>query len=392
MRRIRYFIFLRDVFLLATTAFGGPQAHLALYIDLLVIKRRYVSESELLEYYALCQMLPGPTSTQTITAVAFKYGGPVLAYLTLLIWMIPAFILLTGTAITILHLDQKDFHIDFTRFITPMAIGYISYSAYKISFKIIQSRRGIFLMIISAAIAFFIQSPYVYPLILIFGGAVTAIKYKRHAIEEKGRFKVVWLNFVVWLGVLIFAVVIANTTDFLPLRLFEKFYRNGSLVFGGGQVLLPLLFGEFVANKQQFLTAEELLTGYSLVQAVPGPVFSFASYVGVFTMKDYNIGWQIFGAFMASAGIFLPGTFLIFFVSRFWEELKKYRIIKASLEGIQAASAGMIAAAAFILFQPLENTFVNFGIMIGTFLVLLFTKIPSPFIIIAGLIAGFIIK
>ena len=337
-------------------------------------------------------MLPGPTSTQTITAVAFKYGGPVLAYLTLLIWMIPAFILLTGTAITILHLDQKDFHIDFTRFITPMAIGYISYSAYKISFKIIQSRRGIFLMIISAAIAFFIQSPYVYPLILIFGGAVTAIKYKRHAIEEKGRFKVVWLNFVVWLGVLIFAVVIANTTDFLPLRLFEKFYRNGSLVFGGGQVLLPLLFGEFVANKQQFLTAEELLTGYSLVQAVPGPVFSFASYVGVFTMKDYNIGWQIFGAFMASAGIFLPGTFLIFFVSRFWEELKKYRIIKASLEGIQAASAGMIAAAAFILFQPLENTFVNFGIMIGTFLVLLFTKIPSPFIIIAGLIAGFIIK
>ncbi len=92
---------------------------------------------------------------------------------------------------------------------------------------------------------------------------------------------------------------------------------------------------------------------------------------------------------MATAGIFLPGTFLIFFVIRFWDSLKKYRAVRASLEGITAASAGLVATAAIVLFQPLENTILNFGVTIVTFLLLTFTKIPSPFIILGGLLFGF---
>jgi len=105
-------------------------------------------------------------------------------------------------------------------------------------------------------------------------------------------------------------------------------------------------------------------------------------------MRDYGFGGQILGSIMSAAGLFLPGTFLIFFMIRIWESLKKFRPIRASLEGINAANAGLVAAAAILLFQPLENTFLNFGFTIGTFCLVAFTKIPSWAIIIMGLLCG----
>jgi chromate transporter len=108
-------------------------------------------------------------------------------------------------------------------------------------------------------------------------------------------------------------------------------------------------------------------------------------------MRDQGTSGKILGAIMSAAGIFLPGTFLIFFMIRIWESLKKFRPIRASLEGINAANAGLIAAAAITLFQPLENTLMNFGFTIATFCLLAFTKMPSWAIIIGGLVLGFVI-
>ena len=112
---------------------------------------------------------------------------------------------------------------------------------------------------------------------------------------------------------------------------------------------------------------------------------------GVLSMRKSGIGGQLIGAFVSAAGIFLPGTFLIFFMIRVWESLKKFRPIKASLEGITAANAGLVASAAIVLFQPLDNTFMNFGFTIGTFCVLSFTKIPSWLIVVVGLGLGLVL-
>jgi chromate transporter len=136
------------------------------------------------------------------------------------------------------------------------------------------------------------------------------------------------------------------------------------------------------------LSHDEFLTGYAIAQSLPGPVFAFSAFIGSLSMRAYGTWGEILGAFMSAAGIFLPGTFLIFFVIRFWESLKKYRAVRASLEGITAASAGLVITAAIILFQPLDNTFLNFSFTIGTFCLLAFTRIPSPFIIIAGFLLG----
>jgi chromate transporter len=395
--------------MLALTTFGGPQAHLAHFQKVLVTKRGYLSESDLMELNSLCQILPGPSSTQTLVGVGFRIGGPNLAYLTLLVWTLPSVIFMTIMAISLFDIQQKNWSLEFTRFIQPMAVGFVSYAAYTISLKTVNTKTGLMIMVASAITSYFFQTPVIYPIILFIAGAIASAKFRAHPKEEKDPIKIKWANFLLWIGVLVFAALLGWATRSIPevtrpIRLFENFYRNGSLVFGGGQVLAPMLYTEFVKkdsaeksrrpvefSKKEYLNHDEFLTGYAVVQTLPGPVFAFSAFIGSLSMREYGTLGEIIGAFMSAAGIFLPGTFLIFFVIRFWDSLKKYRAIRASLEGITAASAGLVAAAAIILFQPLDNTFLNFSFTIGTFCLLSFTRIPSPFIILAGLLLGFLL-
>src|SRR5690606_13506445 len=262
------------------------------------------------------------------------------------------------------------------------------------------------------------QTPFVFPVIILGAGFVTALKYRTQPKEEKKKLKINWSNFLLWAGVFIFDAVLGGVTKALPVKLFENFYRSGSLIFGGGQVLAPLLYTEFAEVpadikdgdtkasqlktklKQQYapkpfhhpISHDEFLSGYAVAQALPGPVFAFSSYIGALSSRNYGIGGEVLGAIMSALGIFLPGTFLIFFVIRIWEGLKKYRHVRASLEGITAASAGLVVTSAVILFQPLENTFLNFAVTICTFLLMVFTRVPSTVIIIGGLVLGLAIK
>jgi chromate transporter len=381
---------LKDVFVLSLTAFGGPQAHIALFIDKFVIQRGYLNEKELLELNALCQILPGPTSTQTITAIGFRVGGLRLAYLTLILWCTPAVTIMIAAALGFTYFSQESI-LHTTRFIQPMAVGFIAYAGFKISSKVIESKSGILVMILSAILSLWVASPFVYPIFLILGGLTTAFKYKQQPVVEKNEpLKIHWDGFLLWGGVFILAVALSVITRYEPIVIFENFYRNGSMIFGGGQVLIPFLYTEFVEFKDA-LTSQEFLSGYGIAQAVPGPVFSFGSFIGALSMPDYGIMGKIIGGLSAAAGIFLPGTFLIFFVYRFWDGLKRYRIVRASLEGITAASSGMVVAAAVVLFLPLEHNVVNPAIVVATFAILQFTKVPAPLLIIGGIVLGALI-
>lgn len=410
--RVRYADFLKEVLLLSVSCFGGPQTHIAHFSRRLVERKKYLSDAELIELNALGQVLPGPTSTQTLTAIAYKLGGPNLAYLTLIIWMLPSVAIMTVAAVLMANFEMHQTSLAFTRFIQPMAVGFVAYGAYSIGMKTIKRPRGVLLMILAAIVSYFVRSPFVFPIILLAAGCVTAFNYKFYPRQPKKKFEVAWPNFVLWIGVLIFAAVLGSFTksnpELLPIRLFENFYRNGSLVFGGGQVLTPLLHTEFVqfakptfeGIRQPYLNNDEFLSGYAIVQSLPGPVFSFCSYVGALAMhsRGYGISGQILGAVISAVGIFLPGTFLIFFMIRVWESLKSFRAIRASLEGILAANTGLVAAAALILFLPLvsddhslKNILMNLMLTFGTFVLIAFTRIPSWAIIIAGLALGFII-
>lgn len=389
VRRVRYYYFLKDVLLLSVTAIGGPQAFLSMVLDIMVYKRRYISENDLWELNALCQVLPGPTSTQTIAAIGYRIGGPSLAYLALFVWVLPATILMIAAACLIDFLQENTVgSLDFAKFIQPMAIGYIIYAARVTVGKMIKTTEAAVLMMMAAFVAFFYNSPFIFPVMLLIGGIITSLNYHKQPITtEKPKLNIQWSNFILWGGVLVFAAVLGHYTRLLPVRLFENFYRNGSLIFGGGQVLVPYLYTEFVEFKN-YLSSEEFLTGYAISQSVPGPTFSISSYIGGLAMREYGVVGIVAGGMIAAAGIFLPGTFLIFFVIKFWDELKKYRPVRAALEGINAVSCGMLIAAAYLLFEPLENNLFNIIAIIGTYFLLQFTKIPSPLIIVFGVLAG----
>ncbi len=186
--------------------------------------------------------------------------------------------------------------------------------------------------------------------------------------------------------------VINQTSPFsLPIRLFENFYRNGILIFGGGPVLVPLMYTEFVEVKH-YLTNSEFLSGYALQQALPGPTFSFTSFLGGISMANKGGGlWgQVTGSIVAVIGINAPGLILILFIVPFWNDLKKITRIKNSLSGINAVAVGFMATALILLTRPFGLNWLAYLIMAVTFLLLYFTKIKTPVIIVIGVVLGLV--
>ncbi|MCU0431023.1 MAG: chromate efflux transporter [Cytophagaceae bacterium] len=393
MRKSRHLIFLRDVLFLTLAAFGGPQAHVALFLEVLVKKRNYISEQELIDLNSFCQILPGPASTQTLTAVGFRIGGPKLAFLTLLVWILPACLIMTMAAIGLQFLSDSHISLDFARFIEPMAVGLVFVAAYKIGLLMVNTPISYVIYVVSAVFCFFVKSPAVFPIVLIIAGAITSYRYReQQRVEKKEKFKVEWANLILYGGIFVGAALLGKITDALPIRLFENFFRNGSLIFGGGEALSALFYKEFVVFKE-YLEPNQFLTGYALQRTLPGPLFSFSSFIGGMAMKEYGVWGQALGGLVGAAGIFLPGTILIFFLIRIWDNIKQYRVVKAAKEGLNAASAGVVIATALILFWdflslPVYELTVNTSIVLGTFAILVFTKLNATYLIMAGFLVG----
>src|SRR5687767_4815739 len=184
LKLYRHLRFFRDIFVLAVTAFGGPNAHIALMLDLLVRRRHYLTEKELMEIMAFCQMLPGPTSTQMLTAIGYKRGGPLLALFTLLVWALPAVIMMTLLAILYGSFYRKELSLEFFRYIQPMAVGFIVYSAVIICRTVIRNWATAGLVVLAAAAAIVFNSPWAFPAIILFCGLLTYFT-KQEKMEVK---------------------------------------------------------------------------------------------------------------------------------------------------------------------------------------------------------------
>jgi len=407
MFRKRQLLFIRDVFIYTFTAFGGPQAHIAILLREFVEKRRYITEEELMELNALAQVLPGPSSTQTLVGIGWKVGGLRLAILTFIIWILPSATMMCIAAVSYKLFVGKTRFTEILRFVQPIAVGIVAYATFTFANKFIKTRVSVILAIGSLMVTLILHNAYAFPILILLGGIISSA-LETHPQEDALRVKLfsnVNPNKVAYfIGILlVFAAlgaIINQTSPFsLPIRLFENFYRNGILIFGGGQVLIPLMYTEFVQVKH-YLSSSEFITGYALQQALPGPTFSFTSFLGSITLgnKGYSIGLQVIGSVIAVIGINLPGLILILFIVPFWEDLKKITRIKNSLSGINAVAVGFMAAAFIYLNQPfwtdhsnpnrLTDALLAYVIMAAAFLLLHFTKIKTPILIIIGVILG----
>jgi chromate transporter len=411
---LRHIPFLKAVFLHSITAFGGPQAHLGMMLKTFVQQKPYVTEQELMEYNAFCQLLPGASSTQTLTLIGFKRGGIPLAVLTLIIWLLPASILMGGFSFFLQYIDQRQLGTDIFKFIVPMAAGFLLFACF-VAFPLgVKNFITWIVMLVSLVVTYALfGKPWVIPALIIAGGIVTNFSLKRiPQIEQKPR-KIKWWNF--WLFGIIFIAAgivseMARKNDWpnrRPINLFENTYRMGSLVFGGGQVLMPMMYEQWSVRPEKVKVKEknpnaiqidesDMYTGMGIVRAMPGPVFSIAAFTGGMALKDMGKEIQLLGCLIGTIAIFLPSALLVLFFFPIWNYLKKYAAIYRSMEGINAVVVGVMIASTFYIMKDISVSelrtisFINVGVILGTFLLLKFTRLPAPFIVLACLLLGFI--
>lgn len=410
---IRHIHFLKAVLLHSVTAFGGPQGHYGMMQKTFVDRRRDVTKEELMEYISFCQMLPGASSTQTLTLIGYKRGGVPLAVLTLIIWILPACTIMGALSFLIGSIDGVNVKSGAFRFIPEMAIGFLSYAAFK-AFKVsVTNLITLIIMLVAMVTTFFLfKTPWVIPSLIILGGIVTNFSSRR--IPDTGKIKprqIRWTN--IWLFLLVFVIAgflseTARKQDWenrKAYNLFENFYRFGSFVFGGGDVLIPMMVDQYVArptakkfqdSTQNIIRIDrnQLLTGAGMVRAIPGPVFSISSYVGGVALKDQGPAFQALGCMIGSVAIFLPSALLVLFFFPVWQYLKKYVIVYRSLEGINAVVVGLMWAATLYLLKDVSilsfNTvaLANILLIVATFCLLQFTKTPPPFVVLGCLLLG----
>ena len=366
MYLLRHIPFLRAVFNYSITAFGGPQVAVALMQNRFVQKRKDVTSEELLEYNAFCQLLPGASSTQTITLIAYKRGGTSLAFLALLVWILPATILMTSLAIITTHFELTN-GLKSLVLLQPMAIGFLASAGLLLYKKAIKSKIT-FLIFLATAILTYVgfKTPWTIPIIIVLAGIVTNFSGKRIPNDGPPPKKVKWSGLFIFLSLFICAGFLSeqatrqNWEYRKAFNLFENNYRFGSFVFGGGDVLIPMMYEQYVTrpksnvvkkNKRDVLklTSSEFLTGSGFVRAIPGPIFSIASYTGAVALKEMGIPAQILGAVIASMGVFLPSFFIVLFLFPLWQKLKKYAVFYRSLEGIYASIVGIMIGATLYL-------------------------------------------
>jgi chromate transporter len=359
------------------------------------------------------QLLPGASSTQTLTLIGYKRGGIPLALITLLIWVLPAGILMSLLSFLLLYFDKRALNTDVFKFIQPMAVGFLAFAAFRMGRISIRNTITTIIAVVGGLLTyFFFHSPWIFPLLLIAGGIATNFSVKRIPAIPGHRYRIPWVN--LWLFLAIFLLLgfiserarkaqLADGNQHPHYRIWnisENFYRFGSLVFGGGDVLVPLMYEQFVVRPKgdnKYMSSEEFLTGSGMVRAMPGPVFAVAAYHGGMAMRKWGSAWQVAGCIAGLVFIFLPSVLLVLFFFPIWSYLKKYAVVYRSLEGINAVVVGILIASSFYVFKDINLgsdttiTLMNVGVMFGTFLLLRYTRLPSPVIVAVCLLIGLIV-
>ena len=380
-----------------------------------VEKRRDVTQEELMEYLSFCQLLPGASSSQIMTLIGYKRGGVLLGVASLIVWVLPAALLMGALSFLVSDIGATNLTTSIFRFIQPMAIGFLAYAAYKAFHLSVHNTITQVIMLVAMAVTFLsFKNPWVFPVLIVLGGIATNFSNKRIPEREVIRPRQIrWRNIWLFLAVFLVAGFLSETArkqdweNRKAFNLFENFYRFGSFVFGGGDVLIPMILDQYVARPQAAkfregnqniirLEKEEVLTGSGLVRAIPGPVFSIASYVGGLALKDRGPWMQALGCFIATVAIFLPSALLVLFFFPVWQYLKKFVVVYRALEGINAVVVGFMWAGSLYLLRDVHTmgldrvAIMNLSVLVGTVLLLAFTRIPPPYVVLVCLGLGLV--
>ena len=374
------------------TAFGGPIAHLGYFRDELVLRRRWLDEAAYADLVALCQFLPGPASSQVGFALGLWRAGPLGALAAWAAFTLPSAIILVLFALAASTLDgalaQGALH-----GLKLVAVAVVAQAVWGMARALTPDRRRASIAVFAIAAVALLPGAVgqVLAIVLGVGGGLWLCRDLPIPHATPLHFpvsrRVGWLALSAFAGLLVGLPLLAGIISNHGLDLFAGFYRAGALVFGGGHVVLPLLEAETVARG--WLTSDSFIAGYGATQAMPGPLFTFAAFLGAAGTPSPN---GILGAIIALIAIFLPGLLLLIGVLPFWNGLRRRPMAQAGMRGANAAVVGILGAA---LYNPVFTSAVlsplDFALATAGFVALVAWKAP-PWMVVVGLsLAGLIV-
>lgn len=373
---------------LGLTSFGGPVAHLAYFKDEYVDRRKWLNDKTYADLIALCQFLPGPASSQVGISIGILRGGLLGGITSFLGFTLPSVIVLVIFALLYQNFSLGD--ANFIHSLKIVAAAVVLHAVIGLGKKLTPDKSRMAIALVGAVIMLLYPSAWIQIFIILTAGLLGLKLFQDKAESKIEPFhvniskKMGITSLLILVGTLIVLPILNNTINNSLLNIFDVFFRVGSLVFGGGHVVLPMIERELVP--QGLLLANDFLAGYGMAQAVPGPLFTFSSYLG--TMME-----GITGAVVATIAIFLPSFLLIVAALPFLSELRKHASFQGILMGVNASVVGILLAA---FYNPVIKSSIfgasDFALGIILFALLNIWKVPAWLIVILGVAGGYIIN
>jgi len=379
---------------LGLTSFGGPIAHLGYFHEEYVKRRKWIDEQSYADLVALCQFLPGPASSQVSIAIGIARAGLPGGFAAWLGFTLPSALALIAFAFGIgAFANAAD--AGWLHGLKVVAVAVVAQAVWGMARSLCPDRERATLAILASLVT--LSWPTAFGQLsstasagvvgsIIFPATVSSsssLSHMRFPVEKRTGIAA-W---IIFFTLLIGLPLLRQITPSHALEVFDSFFRVGSLVFGGGHVVLPLLQAEVVGPG--WVTNEQFVAGYGAAQAVPGPLFTFAAYLGAVMGTEPN-GWT--GAFLTIVAIFLPSFLLVTGALPFWDLLRSVPVFQSALKGVNAAVVGLLLTA---LYTPVWTSAIHspadFGLGLIAFGLLMFWKCPPWLVVVLTAIGGEII-
>lgn len=367
---------------LGLTSFGGPTAHIAYFHEAYVKKRKWLDDESYTQLVALAQFLPGPASSQVGVAIGIIRGGVIGGIVAFIGFTLPSAVVLMMCALTLQQLSGEA--LNWLHGLKLVAVAVVAHALVGMTPKLAHTSLLKIIALTAFVAALLIDGVLTQLVILVVAAVMGYFLHKgqlpKQRMDVQLSKRLGATSLALFCALLIALPLLAQVSSNILMQLFDDLYRTGALVFGGGHVVLPFLQQQFVATG--LLDETTFLAGYSLAQAVPGPLFTFASYIGA-AMS----GWG--GGIIATLAIFLPGCLLMIGVLPFWQSLQQYAAASRAVAGVNAAVVGILGAA---LYTPIWTTSItapiDVAIVVVLFCLLQFWKVSPLLIVVIGFLAG----
>ncbi|MDO8749566.1 MAG: chromate efflux transporter [Dehalococcoidia bacterium] len=374
---------------LGLTSFGGPIAHLGYYREEYVNRRKWLDEATYADLVALCQFLPGPASSQVHIAIGITRAGLLGGLAAWLGFTIPSAVAMILFAYGVNAVGDVTGS-GWLHGLLVVAVAVVALAVWSMARSLCPDRPRITLAVLAAVAMLFWHSAIAQVGVIALGGLLgwlllrggEAAPAPAHRIPVGRGVAVACL--VVFGALLVGLPLLRHAFPSQPLDVFDSFYRVGSLVFGGGHVVLPLLQAEVVPPG--WVTTDQFLAGYGAAQAVPGPLFTFSAYLGA-TMTGMPAPWL--GGVIALGAIFLPSFLLVVGALPFWDSLRAIATFRRALMGVNAAVVGLLLAA---LYDPVWTSAIHapkdFALGLAAFALLAFWRLPPWLVVVLAALGG----